>query len=908
MLRFRSPQSSRDTDTTDTEIDSTSQGTTGNAPTDAAPNFERVTLAIKGLKCGCCEYAISKAISRIPAIRHHQINIVLARVEFELNMNRFSVAEVIKELHGATGYTFQEFTPHQGAILEFLVNDAPAFCRLQTPSGVTLVEPEDKRTWIPSRLFSCCNSTINLNAPVEEAALVERHGTARESATIETVEPPRVGSAAHDKAFFQQSVLVHYNAREIGARDIERYYKDACPTQELQLASAKLQPCLAIAAQQLNYAMLILVVTTVFTIPILVLSYGITNRSKLILPHVALVLATLVQLIAIKEFFPRALRSLIRAGHFEMDLLIALSTSTAYIFSVTCYVFQVLGHPLEVVSFFETFTLMVTLILFGRIISEAARYQAAKSVSFRSLQNEKALLVVDGGIISLPYTKLTDARLLQYGDRFEVRPYTRIVTDGQVVQGGSEVDESMITGETFPVAKGRDSRVYAGTVNKSGRLIVDLTALPHENTVSKIASMIDSKPRVQAIADKFVTLFVPLIACIGLITFLTWLLRERLQKGQSCGKAVTLAITYAIATLTVSCPCVIALAVPMVILIAGGVAARHGIIFRDPQKLEVAHNVTDAVFDKTGTLTCGALDVVKAEFYGDREEKTRKQIVEILRGVPHPAAVAVHEWLINDNPADKYDAITANFMTDIKIVPGKGVEGLCIGVPFRVGSPAWLGIAEEKSDHTIVCVAFVSHTATFYLKDRVRPAAKSMLRYLRARGINIHMISGDKEGPTNVVANALELSKDTTCHSVLPQHKQSYVQSLQRQGRTVIFIGGGTNNAAALAQADVGVHIDTPFGSDHAKEAADVVLMNPSKLHDVLILLDISKAAYRRIILNFVWSAFYNISAILLASGAFGIRIAPQFAGLGELVSVLPVVLVGFQLRARDFGKKYRSG
>lgn len=228
---------------------------------------------------------------------------------------------------------------------------------------------------------------------------------------------------------------------------------------------------------------------------------------------------------------------------------------------------------------------------------------------------EQALLVVPGSSTpSDPHTRLIDARLLQYGDQFKVPPESRIVTDGTVVHGGSEVDESAITGETLPVAKGRTSLVHAGTNNGSRTLIVALTALPHENSVSKIAEMVESaeltKPKAQAIADRVAAWFVPAIFSIAIAVFVIWLLVGKYIYHRGLEKAAITAFTYSIATFVVSCPCAIGLAVPMVVLIASGVAARYGIIFRDPKKLETARNITDVIFDKTGTLTTGVLTVV----------------------------------------------------------------------------------------------------------------------------------------------------------------------------------------------------------------------------------------------------------------------------------------------------------
>jgi heavy metal translocating P-type ATPase len=666
-------------------------------------------------------------------------------------------------------------------------------------------------------------------------------------------------------------------------------------------------------AKQTRQACLYFIPALILTIPVVVLAWGPVDHEKPAYAHISLVLATLVQIIAIKEFVPNALRTLWHTGVFEMDFLIALSSTIAYTFSVVSYAFQLKGTPLETGSFFETSTLLVSLILLGRVINEYARYRAAKSVSFRSLQAEETLLVLPSKNPADPETLKLDARLLQYGDSFKVAPHARVVTDGIITYGGSEIDESMITGESIPVAKGVHSTVFAGTTNGGGTLIVRLTALPHENTVHKIAAMVEdaelTKPKAQALADRIAGWFVPFMATLGLLVFLSWLFITRFGQKRSWKSAVVQAITYAIATLVVSCPCAIGLAVPMVVLIAGGVAARFGIIFRDPQKLETARSVTDVVFDKTGTLTCGVLTVVNVEYYGDSEAQVKGQILSLLQDVKHPVAAAILRHLEEDGD------VTPEAIININSIPGSGVYGTVAtsNDEIRAGSPEWLSLKIEESNCTLLCVTIgPAHVATFKLRDRLRHTTAMVITKLQAQGIQTHMISGDGQGAVDDVAHTLNIPKRNTKSRCKPEGKMAYVKDLQQtSGRVIMFVGDGTNDSVALKQADVGVHINQSSASDVAKSAADVVLMT-ARLHDVLILLDISRAAYRRIVLNFAWSAFYNTAAILLAGGVFtsamkDARINPQWAGLGELVSVLPVVLVAFQMRARDYGGRYRD-
>jgi P-type E1-E2 ATPase len=350
----------------------------------------------------------------------------------------------------------------------------------------------------------------------------------------------------------------------------------------------------------------------------------------------------------------------------------------------------------------------------------------------------------------------------------------------------------------------------------------------------------------------------------------------------------------------------------MVVLIAGGVAARYGIIFRDPQKLEIARNVTDVVFDKTGTITTGRLEVVGVPLYRNTDQAVMKGLLlGLVKDIRHPVSIAIAQYLERDRLAHK------NFepleVKDITSVPGKGVQGTCAktGKEICAGNAEWLHINVIGQETNTACYFTYDGDLriSFELMDRPRAEAIMVVKELHARGLKVHMLSGDNDGAVNQVAATLYIPLEHTKARCNPEGKMNYIRDLQEPGKAIVmFLGDGTNDSAALKQAHVGVHLNE--GSDVAKSAADVVLMT-TRLHDVLILLDISFAAYRRICWNFSWSGFYNIVAILLAAGAFvkldaRIRIQPQWAGLGELISVLPVVLIAFQMRWRNYGKPYR--
>jgi heavy metal translocating P-type ATPase len=870
-------------------------------PEKGPSNFERVVLSIDGLKCGCCEGGISRAVKRVPAIKNHKVNVVLARVEFDLDLNRQSVVEVIKKLSAETGYSFEEYSQPAGQVLELLVNDFWQFQRVDRPRGVTRIETPsiDRQFWTPSRLLSGKNSPgpTYYEGPRSPAKLV------LDKCIVATRQ--------------SQPVQIHFDASIIGARDVYDHYRVDIP--DMMLAPPPAHPSLAVGAKQTKRALFLFLFTFAFTIPVVVFAWSPAVRRRTVITHVSLILASVVQAIALVEFVPSAARSLWHFRAFEMDFLIAVSTTTAYVFSVVSYALQLQGSSFGIESFFETSTLLVTLILLGRVINEFARYRAAKSVSFRSLQADEALLVrPDSDKRADPGTRPIDARLLQYGDSFKVLPHSKVVTDGTIVYGGSEIDESMLTGESMPVAKGVHSKVFAGTTNGDGQLIVALTALPHENSVHKIASMVEdaelTKPKAQALADRIAGWFVPVIGTVGVIVFLIWLFVGKLIFQQPWERAAIHAVTYAIATLIVSCPCAIGLAVPMVVLIAGGVAARFGIIFRDAQKIEVARSVTDVVFDKTGTLTTGHFVVTSENFHATNDTLlTVRILLGLLKDDRHPVGAGVYEHVAKRSRMHPDEDLTEMEITDIVSYPGKGVKGIIKqgGREVRAGNPTWLDVNVEDNNCSYLCVTVQGVlVATFNLKDQAKHNAERVVAELKKRKLTVHMISGDGQGAVDDIAHSLNIAKKHTKSRCSPNGKMVYIRDVQAKGKVVMFVGDGTNDSVALKQADVGVHVNQG-GSDVAKGAADVVLMT-SRLQDVLILLDISRAAFRRIVANFVWSGCYNMLAILLAAGAFvgvgeQVRIQPQWAGLGELVSVLPVVLIAFQMRWRHYGVRYRA-
>ncbi|CAL1715297.1 unnamed protein product [Somion occarium] len=803
-------------------------------------SLNHTILAIKGMTCTGCENKLIRALQAIPTIHHIKTSLVLARAEFDYSGAEEDLRVLIGVIEKRTGFSAEEVVPISSHTLDLTVDPAllEKICLIARPDGVEEVVRINKNT-----------------------------------------------------------VRISHDPHLIGARDIISAYATFSP----KLAPVPKNAALAAGLKHLRYLAFRTVLSALLTIPVLVMTWAPLPDHAKAYSIASLILATIVQTAIAGPFYFSAFKSLFFSKVIETDLLIVLSTTTAYVYSVVAFTFDMLDRPLQSGEFFETSTLLVTLIMLGQLVSAFARHRAIEAISLRSLQQNTAILVHKEGM-----EEEIDARLLQFRDTFKVLPDSSIITDGIVTQGQSEADESMMTGEALPVFKQVGSTVVAGTSNGPSVLLIKVTRLPGDNTITDIAEMVDdarfSRAKVQEVVDVVCGWFVPIVLALTIVTFIVWIIVGVKVRSQSAGEAAVTAITYAIAVLAVSCPCAIGLAVPMVILIASGVAAKHGLVFKSATTIELARKIDHVVFDKTGTLTKGQLTVVESTLLNESETDVCSAILSLTSSSKHPVARAVAEKL----QSEKF--ISSTEVGNVEVLVGKGIIGSWKGEAISGGNARWLGVEQDPHVQpfiakglTTFCVTYHGQLlAVFALSDALRPETPTVISKLLARGIEVSILSGDHPAAVNHIATELGISSENVRAGCLPVDKQAYIRELTKGGRKVLFCGDGTNDAIALAQADIGVHMHEETGSGAgiaASSAADVVLIRPS-LSGILTLMELSKVVNRRIVLNFAWSAVYNLVAILFAAGAFvGARIAPAYAGLGEVVSVVPVVLVAIQLK-----------
>ncbi|OJD34029.1 cu2+-exporting atpase [Diplodia corticola] len=840
------------------------------------PLYQNIRLGVSGMTCSGCERALQKVLEKIPSAKDIHTDMATSQARFCIDINTISVDAALRHVRRATGYKIKQIDEanDESQFLDVLLKDPDRPFRGQTPRAV--------RSY-------------------------RQTGTDNKGKT---------------------EVRIEFDPHSILPRDLMN---------KLAEASAELAPIpppdsVSTGRRHLRRELMYFIIALTFTLPVLVLVWAPLHISDFNKEIACLFLATAVQISA-WEFYPNAFKSLFHSKLADMDLLIILSTTTAYIFSVAAFARYETGDEPSDDSFFETSTLLVTLIRLGRYMAELARQKATESVSIRTLQAPTAQLLMK----HRNETKDVDVRLLQRGDTVRVPPHTRIPTDGTVVYGGSQVDESMMTGESRPVAKGIDSDVTAGTMNLDGQLDIRVDRMAWENSISQIGALVDhtemTKPKIQARADKVAGYFVPTIITLSITVFLVWILVGILVSKKSGKDAASTAASYAIATLIVSCPCAIGLAVPMVIIIASGVAAKHGVIFRAPAAIETAQDVTHIVVDKTGTLTEGKLSVIAEKFLCRPKTATLGCLFGLVSGQKHPVALAVADWIRAETSLEaiKFDNITA--------IVGGGLEGTLDEekMVVRAGNCDWLRITssevfsfthnltspptpstespvyQHSLDYTIFGVTINDELcALFALRDVLRPETPAVISALQSRHISVSIVSGDDARNVSHCADILNIPASQALSRCSPTDKAAYVASLQKVNARdiVLFLGDGTNDAVALKQATIGMSI--AGGTDVAKSAADIVLARPD-LRGLLIALDVSRRAVRRVRFNFTWAAVYNLFAVLLAAGAFvsvkmsggaaELAIPPAFAGLGEIVSILPVVLIAFSLRFAKFSR-----
>lgn len=588
-------------------------------------------------------------------------------------------------------------------------------------------------------------------------------------------------------------------------------------------------------------------------------------------------LATPVQFIFGARFYVAAWKA-VRAGAGNMDLLVALGTSAGY--GLSLYEWATAAGRMPHL-YFEASAVVIALVLLGKYLESRAKRQTASAIrALEALRPERAIQVIDGREqdVAISALRLNDLVMVKPGERFPV--------DGEVVEGQSHADEALISGESLPVPKQPGDKVTGGAINGEGRLLVRTQALGAETVLARIIRLVEdaqaAKAPIQKLVDKVSQVFVPAVLLIALATLIGWWLY---------GAPMETALINAVAVLVIACPCALGLATPTAIMAGTGVAARYGILIKDAEALERAHEVSAVVFDKTGTLTSGTPRIAHLSAINHDEAALLQMAGALQRGSEHPLAKAVL-----DACAER--GLTVADVSDSQSLTGRGIAGTLDGRRLALGNRRLLeesglsagewadsATAWETEGRTLSWLIEQSPElrvlGLFAFGDTLKPGALQAVQQLNARNISSHLLTGDNRGSAKVVAEALGI-KDVHAE-VLPADKAATVAELKKTG-VVAMVGDGINDAPALAAADIGIAMGG--GTDVAMHAAGITLMRGDP-RLVPAALEISRKTYAKIRQNLFWAFVYNLIGIPLA--AFGF-LNPVLAGAAMALSSVSVV------------------
>ena len=612
---------------------------------------------------------------------------------------------------------------------------------------------------------------------------------------------------------------------------------------------------------------------------------------------IMMVLALAIMIFFGRSFYVNGVRHALK-GKANMDTLVALSTSIAFLFSLfntLCPGFW-LGKGLEPHVYYEASGVIIAFVLLGKLMEERAKNSTSSAIKgLMGLQPKTARLVTDGREEEVPISNL------QVGNVVSVRPGEKIPVDGTLLQGSSSVDESMLSGEPIPVEKNAGDRVLAGTINQKGAFTMEATSVGGTTVLAQIVQMVQSaqgsKAPVQRIVDKISGIFVPVVVLLSFLTFVCWLVIG----GESY---FSYALLSAVSVLVIACPCALGLATPTALMVGMGKGAEQHILIKDAFALENLCKVDTVVLDKTGTLTEGVPVVTDSYWISDDNIRYLDVLYTAEQKSEHPLASAILCWLEESGAkvceAENFESLT-----------GRGVRIQVEGVTYWVGSQGLLDIFQagipEKVRKQIGQWQEDGQSVVFYgqetrllavlaISDRIKPTSAEAVKELKKQGIEVHLLTGDGVRTADRVAATLDIGYYKA--EVMPNDKEEYIISLQQQGKKVAMVGDGINDSQALARADVSIAMGK--GTDIAMDVAMVTLITS----DLLLLpgaIRLSKQTVRLIYQNLFWAFIYNVIGIPLAAGVLfpinGLLLNPMLASAAMAFSSVSVVLNSLRLK-----------
>lgn len=796
--------------------------------------FKETNLQISGMTCAACAIRIEKGLNKLEGVEAANVNLALEKSAIKYDPAKINVADIQKKIQDL-GY---------GVVTEKAEFDITgmtcAACSARIEKGLNKLDGVLK---------------ANVNLALEKATVEYNAAVLAPSGIINKVENLGYGaSVKEDKT----------EASDHRQLEIKKQTRKFITSAILSL------PLLWAMAGHFSF-------TAFIWVPKLFMN-----------PWFQFVLTTPVQFFIGRQFYIGAYKAL-KNKSANMDVLVALGTSAAYFYSLYLSILSLVGKEHQMELYYETSSILITLIILGKLFEAKAKGRSSEAIKKLMGLQAKTAIVERAGVeqeISIEEVKV--------GDILHIKPGEKIPVDGKIIEGASAVDESMLTGESVPVDKGKGDTVIGATLNKNGFLKVEATKVGRDTALAQIIRVVEeaqgSKAPIQRLADQISGVFVPIVVSLAVLAFLVWFFWAAPGDFAS-------ALQKMIAVLVIACPCALGLATPTSIMAGSGRAAEYGILFKGGEHLEMTHKISTVVLDKTGTVTNGTpvlTDVFTAE--GVKGDDLLALAGSAEKQSEHPLAQAIVQGV-------KEKGISMKAVTEFEAIAGFGIRARVDGKTVLVGTRKLMeqhdisidGALDrmekmEKMGKTAMITAIDGQYAGIIaVADTIKETSKTAIRRLKDMGLEVIMITGDNLQTARSIA--AQAGIDQVIAEVLPEGKADEIKKLQKQGKVAAMVGDGINDAPALAVADIGMAIGT--GTDVAMEAADITLIR-GDLNSIADAIFMSKKTIRNIKQNLFWALAYNTVGIPIAALGF---LAPWLAGAAMAFSSVSVVLNALRLQ-----------
>ncbi len=846
---------------------------------------KKIVLKVTGMHCASCELITKEELGELPGVSETLVDAKTGLAEMILDDSKNSVDDIIQAIKKA-GYQ---------AEIKSEVGTTESASKIVTPvvKEITPVAKSNQNSRTNLSLFgmhcsSCANiierslkkvpgvSSANVNFAAEKANVIYDESQVKTQDLIEAVS--KAG----------------YKAELVDAKDAD--YERRKREQETKTYSKKFWFSFAFSLPMLYFMLL-----DFFAIP----------GKAAVLPFVgiiSLILTLPIQFIIGAGFYKGMWASL-KMKTFNMDSLIAIGTSTAFIYSLVNFVSyfiktgSVLGQGGKVPElYFETAAYLITFVILGKWLEIRTKGKTGDAIKkLMGLQAKTARVIRAGATLDVPIDSVV------LGDIIIVRPGEKVPIDGNITKGSSAIDESMLTGESLPVEKKVGDNVIGATINKTGSFEFKVTKIGSETTLAQIIRLIEdaqgSKAPIQGFADKISAVFVPTVIGLAILTFIVWFF--------FLGATLSFALMAFTSVIVIACPCALGLATPTSLMVGTGKGAQYGILVKGGEPLEAACHINVVVFDKTGTLTNGKPEVTDIlQFENLDEDEILMISASLEKQSEHPLAEAIYSHA-------NLKSIKLEEVTEFSSYTGRGVKGLIDKVEYYFGNrkliTETLGLSIDKVNRKLIKLEEQGKTAMILatkekvvgavaVADTVKKTSAEAVAKLKKLGIKVYMITGDNERTAKAIA--AQVGIENVLAEVLPEDKASEVKKLQQENYKVAMIGDGINDAPALAQADLGIAMGS--GTDVAMEAGGIVIMK-NDLNDVVTAFELSRETMSKIKQNMFFALFYNVIGIPIAARVFmgfGLVLKPELAGLAMAMSSISVVGNSLLLKYFKPGKR----